>query len=249
MVVSPEPSGLLRLLAGHPEDVAPLLLGAVLRHGDVALRLTEVEAYAGQDDPGSHAYRGSTPRTQVMFGPAGRLYTYFSYGMHVCANVVVGEEGTAAAVLLRAGEVVEGREVVRDRRPRSRERDLTRGPARLCQGLAITLEHGGGDLVARPGHARAGAGPGALGERTPGRPAPSRRPAVALLVAGGAERLRLPARRPATLALRLSSSPILGRAHPCVMFCLAGARSSTRGPEGRTRVAEACPGKEMHRTA
>ncbi len=150
MVVSPEPSGLLRLLAGHPEDVAPLLLGAVLRHGDVALRLTEVEAYAGQDDPGSHAYRGSTPRTQVMFGPAGRLYTYFSYGMHVCANVVVGEEGTAAAVLLRAGEVVEGREVVRDRRPRSRERDLTRGPARLCQGLAITLEHGGGDLVAGP---------------------------------------------------------------------------------------------------
>ena len=150
MAVSPEPSGLLPLLAGRPEEVAPLLLGAVLRHGDVGLRLTEVEAYAGQDDPGSHAYRGPTPRTQVMFGPAGRLYTYFRYGMHVCANVVVGQEGTAAAVLLRAGEVVEGHETVRRRRPRSSERDLARGPARLCQALGITLEHGGADLAAGP---------------------------------------------------------------------------------------------------
>lgn len=150
MAASPEPSGLLPLLAGRPEEVAPLLLGAVLRHGDVALRLTEVEAYAGEDDPGSHAYRGPTPRTEVMFGPAGRLYTYFSYGMHVCANVVVGVEGSAAAVLLRAGEVVEGHETARARRPHSSARDLTRGPARLCQALGITLEHGGGDLVAGP---------------------------------------------------------------------------------------------------
>ncbi|GHJ60897.1 putative 3-methyladenine DNA glycosylase [Nocardioides sp. OK12] len=153
MAASPEqpgPAGLLPLLAGAPEEVAPRLLGAVLRHGEVALRLTEVEAYAGEDDPGSHAYRGPTPRTEVMFGPAGRLYTYFSYGMHVCANVVVGHEGRAAAVLLRAGEVVEGHDVARARRPRSSERDLTRGPARLCQALAITLEHGGSDLVAGP---------------------------------------------------------------------------------------------------
>ncbi|MBM7506398.1 DNA-3-methyladenine glycosylase [Nocardioides sp. 31GB23] len=150
MAASPERPGLLPLLAGRPEEVAPLLLGAVLRHGDVALRLTEVEAYAGEDDPGSHAYRGPTPRTEVMFGPAGRLYTYFSYGMHVCANVVVGEEGTAAAVLLRAGEVVEGRDIVRQRRPRSSERDLARGPARLCQALDITLEHGGADLGTGP---------------------------------------------------------------------------------------------------
>ncbi|WP_068115027.1 DNA-3-methyladenine glycosylase [Nocardioides dokdonensis] len=147
MSTSPE---LLPLLAGDAEQVAPLLLGAVLRHGDVAVRLTEVEAYAGQDDPGSHAYRGPTPRTEVMFGPAGRLYTYFSYGMHVCANVVVGPEGRAAAVLLRAGEVVEGVELARSRRPRSSERDLARGPARLCQALGIGLEHGGGDLVSGP---------------------------------------------------------------------------------------------------
>ncbi len=150
MAGSPEPVGLLPLLAGAPEQVAPRLLGAVLRHGEVALWLTEVEAYAGQDDPGSHAFRGPTPRTEVMFGPAGRLYTYFSYGMHVCANVVVGPEGRAGAVLLRAGEVLEGHDVVRARRPRSTERDLTRGPARLCEALAITLEHGGVDLSAGP---------------------------------------------------------------------------------------------------
>ena len=73
--------------------MAPRLLGAVLRHGEVAVRLTEVEAYDGADDPGSHAYRGRTPRNAVMFGPAGHLYCYFTYGMHVCCNVVVGAEG------------------------------------------------------------------------------------------------------------------------------------------------------------
>lgn len=150
---------LLPLLAGDAEQVAPRLLGAVLRHGDVAVRLTEVEAYAGQDDPGSHAFRGPTPRTEVMFGPAGRLYTYVSYGRHVCANVVVGPEGRAAAVLLRAGEVVEGLDLARSRRPRSTERDLARGPARLCQALGIGLEHGGGDLVAGPIRLHLGAPP------------------------------------------------------------------------------------------
>lgn len=123
------------------------MLGATLRHGDVALRITEVEGYGGADDPGSHAHRGRTPRTGVMFGPPGRLYCYFSYGMHVCANVVLGEEGVPGAVLLRAGEVVEGIDVARARRPGASDRDLARGPARLCRALGITLDHDEADLA------------------------------------------------------------------------------------------------------
>ena len=109
------------LLAAPVLDVAPRLLNAVLRHGDVAVRLTEVEAYDGADDPGSHAFRGRTPRNAVMFGPPGHLYCYFTYGMHVCCNVVCGPEGTASALLVRAGDVVDGIEVARSRRrPRPR---------------------------------------------------------------------------------------------------------------------------------
>jgi DNA-3-methyladenine glycosylase len=137
-------------LTGPVLEVAPRLLGAVLRHGDVAVRLTEVEAYDGADDPGSHAYRGRTPRNEVMFGPPGHLYVYFTYGMHHCCNVVVGPRGRASAVLLRAGEVVEGLEVARSRRPRSRDRDLARGPARLCRTLALDLGHDGADLSVPP---------------------------------------------------------------------------------------------------
>ena len=111
------------VLTGPVEDVAPLLLGAVLHHDGVAVRLTEVEAYDGSDDPASHAYRGRTPRTEVMFGPPGRLYVYFSYGMHWCANVVTGPDDRASAVLLRAGEVVEGVDVARVRRGSARDRD------------------------------------------------------------------------------------------------------------------------------
>ena len=141
---------LRQVLEGPALEVAPRLLGAVLRHGDVAVRLTEVEAYAGADDPGSHAHRGRTPRNDVMFGPPGHLYCYFTYGMHVCANAVCGPEGTASAVLLRAGEVVDGLETARERRPGSSDRDLARGPARLCRALAVGLEHGGVDLASGP---------------------------------------------------------------------------------------------------
>lgn len=143
MSVSPD---LLRLLAGAPAEVAPRLLGVILRHGAVAVRLTEVEAYAGEDDPGSHAFRGRTARSAAMFGPPGRLYVYFTYGMHHCANLVCGPEGEAGAVLLRAGEVVAGVEEARRRRPGAGPRDLARGPARLCLALGIDAEHNGADL-------------------------------------------------------------------------------------------------------
>ena len=146
--------GLADLLAGPVLDVAPRLLGARLTHetrdGTVSVRLTEVEAYAGSHDPGSHAYRGRTGRNAVMFGPAGRLYVYFTYGMHHCCNVVVGEDGVASAVLLRAGEVVEGEDLATERRRGAPHRDLARGPARLCQALDIDLRHDGAPLAAGP---------------------------------------------------------------------------------------------------
>jgi DNA-3-methyladenine glycosylase len=134
-------------LTGPVEQVAPALLGAHLVSGDVVLRLTEVEAYAGEADPGSHAFRGRTPRTEVMFGRAGIAYVYFTYGMHWCMNVVTGPDGIASAVLLRAGEVVGGCEVVRSRRPGASDRDLARGPARLTKALGVTGEQGGTDLL------------------------------------------------------------------------------------------------------
>lgn len=136
-------------LVGDVVDVAPRLLNAVLRNGDVAARITEVEAYDGPGDPGSHAHNGRTDRNAVMFGPPVRLYVYFTYGMHHCCNVTVGPEGRPSAVLLRAGEVVDGMDTARDRR-RSSDRDLARGPARLCQALAIDLSHNGADLLAGP---------------------------------------------------------------------------------------------------
>lgn len=123
--------------------VAPDLLGAHLRvsgpDGAVVVRLTEVEAYRGEHDPGSHAYRGRTGRNAAMFAPGGRLYVNFTYGMHWCANLVCGPEGQASAVLLRAGEVVEGLPLARSRRPAaSRDVDLARGPARLAAALGLT---------------------------------------------------------------------------------------------------------------
>ena len=141
---------LLSVLDGPVLEAAPRLLGSVLRRDGVAVRITEVEAYDGADDPGSHAYRGSTPRSAVMFGPPGRLYVYFTYGMHHCANVVCGPDGRASAVLLRAGEVVEGVDTARERRGTKVDRELARGPARLCSAMGIRLIDNRTDLVAGP---------------------------------------------------------------------------------------------------
>ncbi|MEN3309715.1 MAG: DNA-3-methyladenine glycosylase [Micromonosporaceae bacterium] len=128
------------LLAGPVEAAAAGLLGCTVRAGGVTVRLTEVEAYCGLGaDPASHAHRGRTPRNAVMFGPPGYLYVYFTYGMHWCLNIVCGPAGTASAVLLRAGEVVDGVPLARSRRPAARrDRDLARGPARLATALAVT---------------------------------------------------------------------------------------------------------------
>ncbi len=139
-------------LLGPSFEVAPLLLGSVLRvdsaEGVVRVRITEVEAYQGNEDPGSHAFRGKTARNAVMFGEPGHLYTYFTYGMHTCANVVCGEVGVASGLLIRAGQIIEGQELARLRRPRSRgDAELARGPARLTVAAGIALADDGCDLA------------------------------------------------------------------------------------------------------
>lgn len=138
-------------LSRSPLQVAPLLLGAVLRHGKVAVELTEVEAYLGPDDPASHAFRGPTARTEVMFGPPGHLYVYLSYGVHLAANLVCAPDGTAGAVLLRSGRVVDGAEVARRRREGARrpgsapvpDVDLARGPGNLGRALGLVIGDSG----------------------------------------------------------------------------------------------------------
>ncbi len=156
----------VRQSLGRPAlTVAPEILGWRLSHttddGTVTVELTEVEAYEGLDDPASHAYRGRTRRNAVMFGPAGHLYCYFSYGMHWCANLVCGSEGLAAAILLRAGRVVEGVDLARERRGAVADReggvgerrgavadrDLARGPARLTTALGLGRPEDGADLL------------------------------------------------------------------------------------------------------
>ena len=145
--------------------MARSLLGCFLvtdrPEGRVVLRLTEVEAYSGDgSDPAAHSHRGPTPRAAIMFGPPGRLYVYFSYGAHWCANVVVGAEGDGEAVLLRAGEVVVGEELARSRRPAARSpRDLAGGPARLTQALAIGRDDLGTDLLSPEAAVRLHRGP------------------------------------------------------------------------------------------
>jgi DNA-3-methyladenine glycosylase len=135
--------------------LAPLLLGAVLAFdapdGRVAIRLSELEAYRGVgEDPGSHAFRGRTARNAVMFGEPGRLYAYFSYGMHVCLNIVARPAGFSSGVLMRGATVVEGVELARRRRPDVSDRDLARGPGRLSRALGVPLDAGGSDLLAPP---------------------------------------------------------------------------------------------------
>ncbi len=146
-------------LSGPPEVTARALLGASLRGHGVTLRLTEVEAYAGDGtDPASHAHRGRTPRNTVMFGPPGFAYVYFVFGMHWCVNVVCGREGEASAVLLRAAQVTGGIDLARRRRGVTMaDRELARGPARLAQCLAVdggatgsSLVDGSGPMLLRP---------------------------------------------------------------------------------------------------
>ena len=135
--------------ARDPKMVARQLLNKVLVHGDCAARLVEVEAYCGEIDPGSHAFRGKTQRNATMFGPAGGLYVYFTYGMHWCANAVCGDLDEGVAVLLRAAEPLRGTETMRRRRGpvAVRDRDLCSGPAKLCQAFGLDRSYDGADLV------------------------------------------------------------------------------------------------------
>ena len=132
------------LLAGPAPRAAKGLLGCELVHGDVVLRIVEVEAYGGPDDPASHAFRGPGVKNAVMFGPPGHAYVYLSYGMHWCLNVVCHREGSGGGILLRAGEVFEGVEIARARR--GGQADLARGPGRLGQALGVTMADSGADL-------------------------------------------------------------------------------------------------------
>ena len=226
---------LSRLFFDRPVlSVAPALLGCVLVHdsagGPVAAEIVETEAYLGEADPASHAFRGRTARNAVMFGPAGHAYVYFTYGMHFCVNLVCQGPGEPAAVLLRAGRVIEGTALAASRRGQAAMaasgnaagiRDLARGPARLCQALAIGREQNGADVCdqdsplrvlgpgafADPGGAVAGAGgavagpaDGVAGDRVadgPAGPAHDRaRPAGRAISCGPRVGVRLGAEEP-----------------------------------------------------
>src|SRR3954452_7960517 len=152
-------------------ETARSLLGWGLAGDGARIRLTEVEAYAGTgQDPASHAHRGPTPRTEVMFGPAGHAYTYFVFGAHWCLNVICGRVGEAAAVLLRAGEVVDGVEAARSRRGDVAARDLARGPARLVVALGAGPEADGTSMIDGSGAQRAPPRPRAPAPRPPPPP-------------------------------------------------------------------------------
>jgi DNA-3-methyladenine glycosylase len=132
-------------------DVAKELLHKLLVRDDGRVaRIVEVEAYLGALDPGSHAYRGETPRNRTMFAGPGLLYVYFTYGMHWCSNAVCGDVGSGTAVLLRAAAPVDGVELMWKHRPKARvERDLLSGPAKLCQAFGLDRAFDGADLVTR----------------------------------------------------------------------------------------------------
>jgi DNA-3-methyladenine glycosylase len=150
------PAGLLNARA---LDVAPSLLGLTLQVGKRSGRIVEVEAYEGADDAASHAARGRTARSEIMFGPAGRLYVYRIYGMHWCANVVCGPEGQPGAVLIRAIEPLTGLEEMWVDRPKaSKVEDLGSGPGKLCAALAITGDHNGLNLLSPRSLVRIGGG-------------------------------------------------------------------------------------------
>ncbi|MGS2587148.1 DNA-3-methyladenine glycosylase [Streptomyces hebeiensis] len=157
MMESPDRIPLPREFFDRPVlEVATDLLGRVLvrstDEGSIELRLTEVEAYAGAVDPGSHAFRGRTARNAVMFGPPGHAYVYFTYGMWHCLNLVCGPEGEASGVLLRAGEILHGAELTRKRRLSARhDRELAKGPARLATALDVDRSLNGADVCAGPG--------------------------------------------------------------------------------------------------
>ncbi len=141
-----------RFFERRPEVVAPELLGKLIVGDRVAVRIVEVEAYGGADDPASHAFRRQTPRNEAMFGPPGRWYVYFTYGMHWCMNVVCGPRGEPGAVLFRAGEPLRGLGEMWKRRPAARrEIDLCSGPAKLCQAIGVD-----GSLSGLPTQAIAG---------------------------------------------------------------------------------------------
>ncbi len=143
-----------RFYSRSAPDVAEGLLGRILvrRDGSALLagRIVEVEAYLGEEDPASHAYRGPTPRNAPMFGPAGTAYVYFSYGNHHCLNIVTGRVDEAGAVLIRAVEPVSGLKVMRSRRASAkRDVDLTSGPGKLCQAFGIDLSLNGVSMLKR----------------------------------------------------------------------------------------------------
>ena len=148
MLISPD------FFARSSVQVAPDLLGCVLEHqtaaGLVAVELTEVEAYAGEADPASHAFRGRTARNAVMFGPPGHAYVYRSYGIHWCLNFVCERKGSASAVLIRAIEPTHGIASMRRRRRLNDERLLCSGPGRLCQAIGVTGAHNGLSLDEPP---------------------------------------------------------------------------------------------------
>ncbi|MFI5782360.1 DNA-3-methyladenine glycosylase [Nocardia sp. NPDC051570] len=152
-------------LAVEPLAAARRLLGATLWSGPVGARIVEVEAYGGDPagpwhDPAAHSGRGRTPRNAIMFGPPGRLYVYFSYGMHTCVNVTTGPDGIASAVLIRAGEVIAGYDIARSRRPAARtDTDLARGPGNFGSALGIALGDYGTDLFAPESAIRLELGP------------------------------------------------------------------------------------------
>ncbi|GGQ95957.1 MULTISPECIES: DNA-3-methyladenine glycosylase [Streptomyces] len=154
MIATPDRTPLPRTFFDRPVlEVAQDLLGRLLVRttpdGPITLRLTEVEAYDGPNDPGSHAYRGPTARNEVMFGPPGHVYVYFTYGMWHCMNLVCGPRGTASGVLLRAGEIVEGADRARKRRLSARnDKELAKGPARLATALDVDRTLDGADACA-----------------------------------------------------------------------------------------------------